>query len=124
MNCLLAHELRSRASFVRVSWVKGHAKRIDVVQGRTTEEDMNGNNGADKWAVAGATMHLLPSEVVSAAKERQDTAVQVQQMMVLILRARFLVEGSAPNDAGDDRGSDMSIDDETDSGDAILCDID
>ncbi len=126
---LLAHELRTRGSVVSVSWVKGHAKRIDVLQGRATEDDMNGNNGADKLAVAGAKMHHLSLEVVSAAKERQEIAVQVQQMMVSILKARFLAEETAPNDAGDDRGSDMSdcmdmevIDDETDGGDAILCD--
>jgi len=127
---LLAHELRSRVSSVRVCWVKGHAKQIDVVRGLTTKEDMNGNDGADELAVAGASMHKFPSEVVSAAKERKDTAVSVQQMMVVILKARFLAEGFMPNDVGDDRGSDMSdctdmelINDETDSGD-ILCDID
>ena len=50
-------------------------------------------------------------------------------MMVSILKARFLAETSGPNDAGDDRGSDMSdcmedevIDDESDSAGAILCD--
>ena len=51
---LLAHELHSRVSSVRVSWVKGHAKQIDVERGRTTSEDMIGNNGADELAVAGA----------------------------------------------------------------------
>ena len=92
---------------------------------------MLGNNGADELAVAGANMHQLPSEVVSAAGERKEIAVQVQQMMVSILKARFLAETSGPNDAGDDRGSDMSdcmdtevIDDENDSAEGILRDTD
>ena len=91
---LLAHELRSRVSLVRVSWVKGHAKHIDVVRGRTTREDMDGNNGADELAVAGASMQQFPPEVVDAANERKDVAVQVQQMTLAILKARFLAEGS------------------------------
>ena len=114
---------------MRVSWVKGHAKHIDVVRGRTTREDMNGNNGADVLAVAGASMQQFPPEVVGSANERKDVAVQVQQMMLAILKARFLAEGCSSNDAGDDRGSDMSdcmedevIDDESDSAGAILCD--
>ena len=114
---------------ILVSWVKGHAKHIDVVRGRTTREDMNGNNGADELAVAGASMHQFSSEVVDAAKERKEMAVHVQQMMVSILKARFLAEGCSSNDAGDDRGSDMSdcmedevLDDENDSAGAILCD--
>ena len=111
--------------------MKGHAQQIDVVRGRTTSEDMNGNNGADMLAAAGANMHQLPAEVVSAAQERKEVAVQVQQMMVSILKARFLAETSGPNDAGDDRGSDMSdcmdrevIDDESDSAEVILWDTD
>ena len=125
----IANELRSRHSSVRVCWVKGHAKQIDVARGITTKEDMDGNDGADKLAVAGASTHQFPTEIVRAAKERKDNAVFVQQMMVEILKARFLAEEFIPNDAGDDRGSDMSdctdmelADDETGSGD-ILCDI-
>ena len=102
-----------------------------MVRGRPTSEDMNGNNGADMLAVTGANMHQLPAEVVSAAQERKEVAVQVQQMMVSILKARFLAETSGPNDAGDDRGSDMSdcmdrevIDDESDSAEVILWDTD
>ena len=52
-------------------------------------------------------------------------------MMVSILEARFLAETSGPNDAGVDRGSDMSacmdrevIDDENDSTEVILRDTD
>ena len=52
-------------------------------------------------------------------------------MMVSILKARFLAETSGPNDAGDDRGSDMSdcmdrevIDDESDSAEGILRETD
>ena len=66
---------------------------------------------------------------LSKWKGGNGAAIFVQQMMVEILRARFLAEEFIPNDAVDDRGSDMSdctdmelTDDETGSGD-ILCDI-
>ena len=142
----LESELDSRESCVRVSWVKAHANKRDIEQGRTTLLDMKGNNGADELAVAGASVHQFPSEVVTAAHERRDWAVNVQQMMVSILKARFAEENATANDAGDDRGSDMGdhvacqdydhddgmsaeasddrerIDDEIDSGEAILSD--
>ena len=65
---LLANELRSRVSSVRVCWVKGRAKQIDVVRGLTTKENMDGNDGADKLAVAGASTRQFQIEVVSVAK--------------------------------------------------------
>ena len=100
--------LQSRATDVSVTWVKGHAKLIDVVRGRTTEEDKRGNDGADALAVAGAALHQVSPEVVAAANLRTHTALHVQQMMVAILKARFLAEGQTPNDAeGPDRGSEM-----------------
>ena len=136
----LESELDSRESCVRVSWVKAHANKRDIQQGRTTLLDMKGNNGADELAVAGASVHQFPSEVVTAAHERRDWAVNVQQMMVYILKARFAEENATANDAGDDRGSDMGdhddgmsaeasddrerIDDEIDSGEAIASDTD
>ena len=89
-------------------------QKRDIEQGRTTIEDMAGNNGADELAVIGAATHLLPFEVVAAARERRQWAVHVQQMMVSILQARLAEENAIANDAGDDRGSDM--------GDHIACD--
>ena len=58
---LLAEELNSRANPVSVSWVKGHAKMIDVQRGRTTLLDKYGNDGADELAVAGAAQHPVVS---------------------------------------------------------------
>ena len=110
----LGSELQRRGSEVRVSWVKGHAKKRDIEQGRTTIEDMAGNNGADELAVIGAATHLLPFEVVAAAHERRQWAVHVQQMMVSILQARLAEENAIAIDAEDDRGSNM--------GDLIACD--
>ena len=104
----LALALRSRATDVSVTWVKGHAKAIDVKRGRTTHEDKIGNDGADALAVAGAAMHEVSAEIVAAASLRKRNAVHVQQMMVAILKARFLVESQATNDAEcPDRGSEM-----------------
>ena len=45
---------------------------------------------------------------MGAASVRKCNAMHVQQMMVAILKARFLAEGQAPNDAEcPDRGSEM-----------------
>ena len=100
----LAKELSSCSSDVQVSWVKGHAKKIDVERGRTTEEDKLGNDGADALAVAGAKLHPVPSEVLGSARQRKQWATAVQQMMVAVLKARLLAE--APCDAAKaDRGS-------------------
>ena len=104
----LAKHQQSRATEVSVTWVKGHAKAIDVARGRTTDEDKRGNDGADKLAVAGAAMHQVSAEVVAAASLRKTNALHVQQMMVAILKARFLAESLARNDAEcPDRGSEM-----------------
>ena len=101
---LLAGELCSRSSVVTVTWVKGHAKDIDVARGRTTREDKIGNDGADKLAVAGAVTHGIDLEVVKAAAERRRTAIQTHKMMLSILLARQACENDATHEA--DRGSD------------------
>ena len=44
-------------------------------------------------------MHEVSAEINSAASLRKRNAVHVQQMMVAILKARFLVESQANNDA-------------------------
>ena len=89
---LLASELLSRACDVTVSWVKGHAKDIDVARGRTTREDKMGNDGADKLAVAGAAAHKVAVEVVQAAADRRQVATQTYKMMLSILLARQACE--------------------------------
>ena len=68
---LLAGELRSRATDVVVSWVLGHARCIDIERGRTTEEDKEGNDGADSLAVSGASLHRVPAELVGSEKQRK-----------------------------------------------------
>ena len=92
---------------VCVSWVKGHATRVDVSRGRSTEEDKRGNDGADELARAGARLHHVSPEVVAAAKERRCVAVNVQRMMLCVLKDRFLAETLSTDDAEEaDRGSD------------------
>jgi len=108
---LLASELRARETNVCVSWVKGHAKQIDIDRGRTTREDKEGNDGADELAVAGATLHEIDSEVVDSAALRKLSAKRVQGMMVHVLKARLVEESrlsgtQAGHDSNDDRGSD------------------
>ena len=113
---MLACELCGRASHVSVSWVLGHAKKTDVLRGRTTEEDKRGNDGADQLARDGAAQHAAPAEVVTAARTRIDTASSVQGMMLAVLEARFMAESTGTNDADhEDRGSDagdFGLDDE------------
>jgi len=117
----LAAELLSRSSPVQVMWVKGHAKPIDILRGRTTEEDKRGNDGADALAVAGAKMHPISSEVLEAAVQRREYAVQVQSMMVTVLEARFEAEDGIANVSRNaDRGSECDctefLDDEFGAG--------
>ena len=126
---MLARELCHRSSTVTVTWVKGHAKEIDVARGRTTREDKIGNDGADKLAVAGAAAHGVQSEVVEAAAERRRLAMQTHEMMLSILIARQLQENEA---CEADRGSEMGecmelgcmefLDDDVDNGEGILND--
>ena len=108
---LLAAELLGRTFAVHVKWVKGHAKRIDILRGITTEEDKRGNDGADALAVDGAKMHSVSPEVLEAALQRKVCAPQVQRMMVAVLQARLEAESYNPHDAGNaDRGSDCESD--------------
>ena len=102
---LLASDLRVRSSAVQVSWVKGHAKQLDIDRGRTTKEDKMGNDEADALAVAGAKLHAVPSEVLEAAKTRKESGIRVQQMMVTVLKARLTIENASHIDA--DRGSEL-----------------
>ena len=129
---LLAGELRSRVTDVRVSWVLGHARRIDIERGRTTEEDKKGNDGADSLAVSGASLHRVPAEVVEAAKQRKKYARSVHQMMVSILKVRFEAENLQHDAEVADRGSESEsmsdnevcmefLDDEFDMGGTIQC---
>jgi len=92
---LLASALHSRVSEVCVSWVKGHAKRVDIARWRTTEEDKKGNDGADALAVAGAHMHRVPEDILRRACERKQVAKCVQKYMVAVLKARLHAEAIA-----------------------------
>ena len=106
---MLAKELRTRATNVCVSWVKGHATRVDAERGRTTEEDKTGNDGADALAVAGAALHTVSVEVVGSARQRRKCATSVQKMMLAVLKARLRAEHEQNDDEADgaDRGSEI-----------------
>ena len=73
---------------VSVSWVKGHAKQVDVVRGRITQADLVGNHGADALAVAGAFQHMVPGQVAQEALRRQTLAIATHRMMVRIIAER------------------------------------
>jgi len=111
---MLASQLRARETIVTVSWVKGHAKKIDIDRGRTTWEDKVGNDGADELAVAVAKAHEIPSEVTESASLRKLAAKRVHGMMVCVLKARMAEEArlrgaQAAQDDTDDRGSDAGV---------------
>ena len=118
---LFACEMNSRATCVSVSWVKGHAKQVDVQRGHTTQEDTDGNDGAVSLAVAGANKHAVPAEVVEAARERKGWAKSVHSMMVSVLKARFAAkdvqhheETDAADQGSDDDACNELLDDEND----------
>ena len=92
---LIASALHSRVSEVRMSWVKGHAKRVDIARGRTTEYDKKGNDGADALAVAGARMHRVLADIVRRACERKAVPKRVQKYMVTVLKTRLHAEAIA-----------------------------
>ena len=48
-----------------MSWVKRHARRVDVLRGKTTVEDKIGNEGAEELAQAGTRLHQVSPEVVN-----------------------------------------------------------
>ena len=60
----LAEEIKSRRNEIQDSWVKGHAMRLDIQRGRSSQLDKWGTDGAGALAVAGADMHCVPSEIV------------------------------------------------------------
>ena len=98
--------LKTRTNAVSVSWVKGHAKRIDIERGRTTELDKWGNDGADALAVRGAQSHRMSDSIVQSAKLRKLAVKSVQKMMIAVLKARFAAEQAHDTEAAD-RGSEL-----------------
>ena len=84
----------------------GHARRVDVLKGRTTWQNKWGNDGADTLAVAGAAQHSVPSEITESAQDRKVLAMSVHSMMLDIVCARQSAL-SCLADADADRGSDF-----------------
>ena len=70
---LVRDELRTRSTPVTVCWVKGHAKAVEIVRGRTTATDKEGNDGADELAVLGASSHQIPACILTAAALEEDS---------------------------------------------------
>ena len=56
-------------------------------------------------------MHQVPPEVLKAACERKRCAVNVQQMMLAVLNARFAAESKISSGHDADRGSDVDVHD-------------
>ena len=75
-------------------------------RGRTTEEDKNGNDGADGLAVARASLHQVSDEVLAAA----ECAIIVHKMMVSILKSRLAAEDAQHADEADAADRDLDID--------------
>ena len=118
-------KIRHGVTDVNVSWVEGYANRVDILRGRTMEEDEIGNDTADALAVAGAALHQIPAEVLLAAHERKEHAKSTHSMMLAILKARLAAENGGNNSEDLDRGSHMgscinSLDDDVDQGVGIL----
>ena len=73
------------ASFIKVL---GHATKIDVQRGRVLACDKLGNDGADEYACTGADQHAVQASILQDLKLRRAAAVEVQSMMVEILKTR------------------------------------
>ena len=97
----------------------GHAKRLDVLRGRTTQEDKQGNDGADAFAVSGAASHAVPADIIERATHRKYVAKNVHGMMLDIVRAR---QKRVPEMMSADRGSDLGSDNESSDSDTKLVD--
>ena len=96
--------LNSRNAPLRIVKVLGHAKAEDVRRGRTSQQDKDGNDEADKLAVAGAALHAVEEDVAISAAWRAATAKATQSMMLKVLEARSQMEQhmsnlSVPSDA-------------------------
>jgi hypothetical protein len=53
-----------------VVWIPGHTKHEDVVNGKTTEVNRNGNDKVDALAKEGAAQHACPKRLSEGAKQR------------------------------------------------------
>ena len=84
---------RGGAGAVAFTKVLGHAKEVDVAEGRTTRRNKWGNDRADKLAVDGALQHAAPSALIEDLKRNKARAQQVQLMMVDISDAALAREG-------------------------------
>ena len=115
----LALEAQSRENAITITWVLGHAKRLDVLRGRTTQEDKQGNDGADALAVSGAASHAVPADIIERATHRKYVAKNVHGMMLDIVRAR---QKRVPEMMSADRGSDLGSDNESSDSDTELVD--
>ena len=63
----------------------------------------------DALAVSGARLHQVAPDMVEGARKRKEMAINIQRMMVSILQARAVAEGSNQHDVADvDRHSENS----------------
>ena len=102
----------ARGDDVAISKVKGHASAQDVIAGRVTQRDKQGNDSADKLATDGAKLHSMPPEHVRDVLHRRSVTKAVQSMMIAILSARTHAsnrhkDGSNTNSS--DSGSDSLL---------------
>ncbi len=75
--------------------MKGHAKDYHIQCGITTEEDKQGNDGADGLATAGAQLHPVDEDVLLRAACRQRGIGVVRRMMPAVLEQRWKDEPAA-----------------------------
>ena len=86
---MLEAELRQRPpGSITFTWVKGHATMADIQRGRSSWQDLCGNDGADKLASAAAAVHSAPHALTAAAQHRRRLATATHSAAVKILDAR------------------------------------
>ncbi len=74
-----------------VTWVKGHAKQLEIDRGIATWVDKCGNDAADALATAGAEAHAPPQELTTEAVRRQRHAAAVHRFAAEVLLRLLLL---------------------------------
>jgi len=85
VSTLLERRGKEEVAFVKV---KGHASQQDVMAGRVSAADKQGNDGADSLAVAGAAMPLISGMSRAELRHRMLLVQDVQRMMLEIVETR------------------------------------
>eukprot|EP00972_Heterocapsa_arctica_P080377 11845296-Heterocapsa_arctica.AAC.1 len=58
------------ARTLRVKWVPSHQKEVDIIKGKISREDRDGNEEADKLAARGVETHKVPMRLAQEVDQQ------------------------------------------------------